>query len=407
MLNCYRGKIKMDNQFFILEKLQKLTGIPLHYYGSGGDILFFSSGFSESDDPFHADASLKGVFLQASGEKPAIYLEQESIAYAHFSDKTGNVLIAGPVLCKEDVNATHRYAKAHRLPSPPPLAERTVDDLATYIALICKVLTDIYIEERDILSSDAAPQTNEEKGPYSWNMQRQMMGQADFERLPVEEELTTFRHVARGDVEHIKKHFNRIMLVKHIPVLASDEFKHHEYMICSAITLATRAAIAGGVEPNIAYATSDMYLNLLEKCESIGKMLLLHKDMMINFATLVKQNREKNDRVILIEKCKVYIEQNLHTHLSLDKVANVLYVSKWHLSREFTKSENMSLTSYIAHRRVEVAKNSLRFSDTPISEIATYLCFSSQSHFTKVFREITGCTPLEFRKYQKQNTTYI
>ena len=96
----------MDNQFFILEKLQKLTGIPLHYYGSGGDILFFSSGFSESDDPFHADASLKGVFLQASGEKPAIYLEQESIAYAHFSDKTGNVLIAGPVLCKEDVNAT-------------------------------------------------------------------------------------------------------------------------------------------------------------------------------------------------------------------------------------------------------------------------------------------------------------
>ena len=406
MLKCYKKKKKMDNQFFILEKLQKLTGIPLHYYGNGGDILLFSRGFTESDDPFYTDNALKKIFLQAAREKPAFYLEQESILYAYFSDKMGNVLIAGPVLYKDDVNGAHRYARSHLLSSPPPLVERTTHDLATYITLIYKVLTDVFIEERDILSFDTAPQ-EESNQAYSWSMQRQMMDQADFERLPAEEEETTFRSVARGDVEHIKKHFSRIMLLKHIPMLASDEFKHYEYMICSSITLATRAAIAGGVDPNIAYATSDMYLNLLAKCESIGKMLLLHKDMMINFATLVKQNKEKNDRAILIEKCKVYIEKNLHTHLTLDKIASVLYVSKWHLSREFTKSENTSLTSYIAHRRVEVAKNSLRFSDTPISEIATFLCFSSQSHFTKVFHEITGYTPLEFRKYQKQNTTYI
>ena len=52
----------------------------------------------------------------------------------------------------------------------------------------------------------------------------------------------------------------------------------------------------------------------------------------------------------------------------------------------------------MAQERVETAKNMLRYSEMTASAIATSLGFSTQSYFTKVFRERTGFTPNEFRK---------
>ena len=47
---------------------------------------------------------------------------------------------------------------------------------------------------------------------------------------------------------------------------------------------------------------------------------------------------------------------------------------------------------------MEAARNMLRFSDIPYSEISATLAFSSQSHFIQVFRKQVGCTPHEFRE---------
>ena len=48
--------------------------------------------------------------------------------------------------------------------------------------------------------------------------------------------------------------------------------------------------------------------------------------------------------------------------------------------------------------KIEKAKNLLRFSDFSMVEIASYLSFSSQSHFIKLFSEETNLTPKKYRK---------
>ncbi|WP_375105406.1 helix-turn-helix domain-containing protein [Paenibacillus sp. RS8] len=46
----------------------------------------------------------------------------------------------------------------------------------------------------------------------------------------------------------------------------------------------------------------------------------------------------------------------------------------------------------------------MAFSDKRISEISTYLCFSSQSHFQKSFKDKYGITPLMYRKSELHQT---
>lgn len=53
---------------------------------------------------------------------------------------------------------------------------------------------------------------------------------------------------------------------------------------------------------------------------------------------------------------------------------------------------------YVLEQRIRTAKEMLRYTDYPISTIANYLCFSSHSHSSDVFKKKTGTTPGEYRE---------
>ncbi|MBQ1609260.1 MAG: helix-turn-helix domain-containing protein, partial [Lachnospiraceae bacterium] len=57
-----------------------------------------------------------------------------------------------------------------------------------------------------------------------------------------------------------------------------------------------------------------------------------------------------------------------------------------------------SASDYIRRLKIDKAKNLLRFSEFTMVEISSYLSFSSQSHFIKVFSEECGMTPKKYRE---------
>ncbi|MBD5449507.1 MAG: helix-turn-helix transcriptional regulator [Lachnospiraceae bacterium] len=83
-------------------------------------------------------------------------------------------------------------------------------------------------------------------------------------------------------------------------------------------------------------------------------------------------------------------------------IAKHLYLSRPYLSAKFKAETGLSLTDFILKEKTEEAKRLLCYSDKSLLNIGNYLGFSSQSHFSRVFKKYSGYSPSEYRdKYAR------
>ena len=106
----------------------------------------------------------------------------------------------------------------------------------------------------------------------------------------------------------------------------------------------------------------------------------------------------RNTDAITIHSILDWIEDNLESPLSLEKVSERSGYSKWHLQRMFKKETGRSLTQYITNKRIEAACRLLSESSLPTNAVAMQVGFQSFAYFSKVFREAKGITPITWRK---------
>ena len=69
-----------------------------------------------------------------------------------------------------------------------------------------------------------------------------------------------------------------------------------------------------------------------------------------------------------------------------------------YLAAAFRRAFGVSVGGYVRARRMEAAGLALCEPGRSIADIAISLGFTSQSHFTRVFREHSGQTPLAYRR---------
>lgn len=188
----------------------------------------------------------------------------------------------------------------------------------------------------------------------------------------------------------------------HIGRMARRPQKQQEYMCVVLITLISRAAAEGGMNREAAYSLADVYLQRLEDCRTEKEIFELCAHAQIEFAAGVRRAREERSRLSYIEACKAYISANLRKPFQVGDIAPAIGVNRSYLARRFSEVEGMTIQRYVARERCVHAAGLLRFSDYPISLIAEYFCFSSQSHFGRAFKSWCGMTPKEYRNVHKE-----
>lgn len=130
--------------------------------------------------------------------------------------------------------------------------------------------------------------------------------------------------------------------------------------------------------------------------------LLMH---LANYANENLLLEEKSSKITnpTIEKIQEYISTNYKTDLSLIQISEQFYISPNYLSRLFKKTTNLTLIEYINSVRLMAAKNLLDTTQKNLEKIAAETGFSSGAHFSRVFKESTGFSPLHYRKHYKTN----
>jgi AraC family transcriptional regulator len=93
-----------------------------------------------------------------------------------------------------------------------------------------------------------------------------------------------------------------------------------------------------------------------------------------------------------------YVESHLSDRISLSDMSEAAGLSRMHFAAQFRLATGVSPHSYIITRKVERAKQLLLDQAFSIVDIALLLGFSSQAHFTQVFKKAIGDTPHRWRQ---------
>lgn len=162
-------------------------------------------------------------------------------------------------------------------------------------------------------------------------------------------------------------------------------------------TLASRAAIRGGLSTDIAFHLSDSYILQAEAMSNAEDINTLLNQILLDYTkrTANCQNLLSTDPVI--RKVFQFVKHNTNRHITVDDVAEYVGFSRGYLSSMFNTRLGFKLSDFIRRCKLEEAKELLRFTDKSLSEISSYLCFSSQSHFQNLFKKQYGITPLQYR----------
>lgn len=163
----------------------------------------------------------------------------------------------------------------------------------------------------------------------------------------------------------------------------------------SLITLATRAAVEGGLYQEIAYSLSDSYIIKLEELSNSRAVDQLIENALIDFAERV-ENSKKYKYSKPINVCQTYIFNHLYENITLSELANLTGLNPNYLSNLFKKEVGISIKAFIQKTKIDEAKNLLSYSNYSLTEISTLLNFHDQSYFTRIFKQVTGITPKQY-----------
>ena len=100
---------------------------------------------------------------------------------------------------------------------------------------------------------------------------------------------------------------------------------------------------------------------------------------------------------ILIGKALDFMRTNLHRDISRDETARHAGISPSHFSRLLKERTGRTFTELLRQCRIDLACDLLRAAEPTLAEIADTCGFCDQSYFTRVFQDVKGTTPKQFR----------
>lgn len=148
---------------------------------------------------------------------------------------------------------------------------------------------------------------------------------------------------------------------------------------------------------NVMQTIADLY----QKRNPLSEIMISYHITDLLTRLLVASTTYKKPRLAFPDYLKRiirYVEEHFREALTLDALAAMENMNKYHLCREFKNYTGITLNEFIISTRLSYAKELLKYSTTPVGEIAYLSGINNVSHFINLFKARENRTPLAYRK---------
>lgn len=392
---------------YFVEQMVKLIHSSFHIFDGKNELVKKFGSTKLEEDFIEKKSELLQRVRSGHVEGHPVILIEDLTVFALFSKglPDGNIMIAGPVVNGSPAQSeVMRYRKQYGMEEGmeyiPPICP--LDKFISGILLIYEHLTGEEMTAAELWEK------NKEYFSSTKNMQSRIARDI-FEHLespgihnPYEQELRELDSIEKGDIQALARSISEVYEGE-IGVLAKDPLRSGKNVAVGNITLASRAAIRGGMSVEQSFSLADSLIQQVEEINSVPEVEVFKREAQYMYARLVKAGKENREKKKagdnpLIGKTKDYIFNHLHDTIQISDIARDMRVNADYLSHLFSEAEHMTITEYIRREKIRRGENLLKYSDYQIRDIAFYLGFCSQSHFTRVFRQILGVSPNVYRK---------
>ena len=212
--------------------------------------------------------------------------------------------------------------------------------------------------------------------------------------------LTSMRMVREGDLNYALVVNQANSVSNGVKVDTNEILGQARISVIVFISMCCRAAIEGGLSPEEGYTLGDAYIQRATDAKDSTELGELSTTMYADFVHRVHRCRTNPEVSKQIQDCCAYIELHAEEEIPIDQLAKRFGYAEYYLTKKFKREMHTSLTNYIKYVRIERAKLLLTTTGLSLQEIADRLHFCSRSYFGKIFHEVVGCSPLEYRQKQ-------
>lgn len=178
--------------------------------------------------------------------------------------------------------------------------------------------------------------------------------------------------------------------------LSDDPLRNEQYIFTIIAALLARICIEENMPMDEAYRLSDIYIQYADTCPNAEEVAALTTEMVSEYTKrMASRCNAAHSRAVRL--CLDYIHTHLQSRITVDALSKQVGRNPSYLSIQFKKELGISISDYISRKRIEASRLLLLYSDQSTQAIGDSLAFSSNSHFIKVFKKWTGCTPKQYR----------
>jgi transcriptional regulator GlxA family with amidase domain len=151
-----------------------------------------------------------------------------------------------------------------------------------------------------------------------------------------------------------------------------------------------------------AYSSTNLILYLIEKYAGreiaiyCSKLFQLDIDRGCQSPFIIFNGQKEHDDDS-IKRAQEFIESNFQDKITVDRLAEVVALSRRNLERRFKKATANTVVEYIQRVKIEAAKKSLEGSRKSVNEVMYDVGYSDTKAFRTVFKKITGLSPVQYR----------